>query len=68
MESNVKRYIRIETHSKDEALEIAKGIHNQLVGNPDYIDSNIVLNYDHEPCVVQLWVFEECKNFPKINI
>jgi len=35
------------TEKEGEVYEIAEKMHNSLVGNQDYIDSNIVLNFDN---------------------
>ena len=48
-------------------------IHEQLVGNQDYINSNIVLNDSSTRCdgtnnEVRVYIFDECKNRPVINI
>lgn len=42
------------------ARQIGTMIHQQLVGNPDYEESNIVLNTD-TPGEVHLYVAEEAK-------
>lgn len=64
----VKRYIRIEAQTEEEKFDIGNKIHDQLVGNKDYIDSNIVLNIDIEPCTVLIWICDECENVPQIVI
>lgn len=46
--------------NKDEKMKIGSAIHEQLVGNKDYIDNNIILNVD-SPKAVQLTVFQEAK-------
>ena len=48
-------------------------IHEQLVGNQDYINSNIVLNDSSTRCdgtnnEVRVYIFDECKERPAINI
>ena len=67
MEDKLKMAIRIEVPDNDRRYEIGNAIHEQLVGNQDYIDSNIVLNIE-EPRTVKLYIFEECENIPKITI
>lgn len=63
-----KLYIQIETSTEEEKLRIGNKIHNQLVGNKDYIDCNIVLNID-EPYTVRLWIYDDCVNpIPEIRI
>ena len=66
-DANVKMYIQIEVQSEDEKKEIGNKIHKQLMGNQDYIDSNILLNID-EPYTIRLWIFKECKSVPSITI
>ena len=48
-------------------MELGRKIHNQLVGNEDYIESDILLNVDEDD-IVDLYVFEGCKNVPEITI
>ncbi len=62
-----KLYIKIEVSTEEEKFKIGNKIHEQLVGNKDYVDSNIVLNID-EPLTVQLWFFDVCENIPEICI
>lgn len=66
-EADIKRYIAIDCGSVEEKMKLGNSIHNQLAGNQDYIDSNIVLNLD-EPYTVQLWFFKDCENIPPITI
>lgn len=65
--ANLKIKITIETTTKDEQMEISNSIHNQLKGNEDYINNNIILNCNEEN-VTKLFIFNECKNVPKIII
>lgn len=67
MDENLKMHITIRTVDASEQTRIGNSIHHQLVGNQDYIDSNIVLNID-EPNEVNLYIFKECKNVPDIVI
>ena len=64
---DVKMAIMIETESDEEKWRIGTLIHEQLRGNQDYIDSNILLNMD-DPDTVRLYIFKECKNVPRITI
>lgn len=68
MENNCKYFIQIETATEDEKVKLGNKIHEQLVGNKDYIDSNIVLNIDLHPRMVQVWIFDECHDIPEIRI
>lgn len=63
----LKMHISIKTINNEEKMRIGNSIHDQLVGNSDYIDSNIILNIDDEN-EVNLYVFKECENVPKITI
>ena len=67
MENNFKMHIIIITNDNKEKMRIANLIHNQLVGNKDYINCNIILNdyYENE---INLYVFNECENIPNIVI
>lgn len=66
MEKDVKKYIQIEVKDDKELENIANYIHEQLRGNEDYINSNILLNIDVD--AVRLWFFDECKEIPVISI
>ena len=68
MTSGLIRKIEIETRTKEECMRIGELIGNQLRGNKDYQDSNILLNYTDNDNVVRLYVFEECKYVPPISI
>ena len=61
---NINRATEVElvftTSNNYEKMELGKEIHNRLVGNEDYIKSNIILNIDDEN-TVRLVVFKECK-------
>ena len=58
----------IVTRDEEECMRIGSSIHDQLVGNKDYIDSNILLNCTDYPCEVRLYIYEECKEIPKITL
>lgn len=60
-----KKAIEIRCSSNDQKMRIRESIHNQLVGNEDYIDNNIILNLD-EDCKVLVVIFNECKEEPTI--
>lgn len=66
MEDKVIQKITIETSDDKEQLKIANFIHEQLVGNKDYINNNIVLNIDTD--AIRLYIFEECTEIPTISI
>ena len=67
MGKDLKMHITIRTNDKDEQMRIGNSIHKQLVGNKDYIDSNIVLNLETDN-EVNVYVFKECENVPDIII
>lgn len=67
MDKDLKMHITIRTKDEKEQLRIGNSIHFQLVGNKDYIDSNIILNIDSEN-EVNLYIYNECKNVPDIVI
>lgn len=63
------RKITIECVDKCEKGKVLGLIHDQLKGNQDYIDSNIVL-CDLDDCldqhIVTIFVADEVKEMPKI--
>ena len=67
MDENLKMHITIRTADEKEQIRISNSIHHQLIGNKEYIDSNIVLNIGIEN-EVNLYVFKECENVPDIII
>ena len=67
MDENFKMHIIIRTNDVKEKRRIANSIHQQLVGNKDYIDCNIILN-DYYEDEINLYIFNECKNVPNIII
>lgn len=67
MNNKTKYELTIKTLNNEEKLKVGESIHEQLVGNQDYIDCNIILNIDTDN-TVKLWIFEECKNIPSIQL
>ena len=68
----VKECIIIKTEDGKQ-LKKKEKIHEQLVGNQNYINSNIVLNDSSTRCdgtknEVRVYIFDECKERPVINI
>jgi len=53
----MKLTIVIETEREKEIYETAEKIHNSLAGNQDYIDSNIVLNFDNSATPQEVFMF-----------
>ena len=73
MDNSIKKKIIIKTNSKEEEIKTLSEIHNQLVGNIDYIDNNIILNdsstrNDNTENEIHLIIFNDCKTNPIINI
>lgn len=72
MDKSIKRFIRIETNTEEEMLAIRDRIHEQLVGNKDYVDSNIVLNGSDDRLEngyeIHLYIFNDCEYIPPITI
>lgn len=62
---NLKMEITIKVNDEKEQLRIGNSIHEQLVGNKDYIDSNIILNIDEEN-IIKIYIFNECESVPNI--
>lgn len=67
LDSKLKKYIKITVADEDEQLKIGNSIHEQLRGNKDYMDSNIVLNLDTKN-EINLYIFKECNSEPTIII
>lgn len=67
MDNNLKMHVNIKVNDDKEQMKIGNFIHEQLRGNKDYQNSNIVLNID-EPNEVNLYVFNECEEIPTIQI
>jgi hypothetical protein len=59
--------IKIETTSKEETMRIGTKIHEQLVGNKDYINDNIILNCTSEPREIYL-CFDGVDKIPEIKL
>lgn len=68
MENDVIKKVQITVLNSEEKFKLGDKIHCQLVGNQDYIDSNIVLNFDNDEHKINLYFFKECKNIPEILI
>ena len=69
----IRKIIIVKTNSHEEEWEVCKKIHEQLVGNQDYIDCGIVLNMssdrgDGTENEVHLYIFDDAKSNPEIKI
>lgn len=64
---SIEKEIEIRCRSNKEKMRVSKLIHDQLVGNEDYIHNNIILNHE-EDCKVLLVIFKECEEEPTITI
>lgn len=60
MNVRTKREIIIKCASDEDQKALGNSIHDQLRGNPDYIDNRIVLNIDTDK-VVNLVIFDDAK-------
>ena len=61
-----KKQIIVKTATHDEEYNVAESIHNLLVGNPDYIESRVVLNMsadrkDGTENEVHVYIFPDAK-------
>lgn len=67
-EQNLKMKITIEVDSEDKyGIErVGNSIHEQLVGNEDYINNGIVLCLDED--AVRVYIGKEVENVPDIII
>lgn len=63
----IKKILDIKCENNDEKVRIGKKIHEQLAGNKDYKDNNIILNIeaDNEVC---LYIYEEVDYKIKLEI
>ena len=70
--NNVKKCIVVKAADEDQMGEIATRIHEQLVGNQDYIDSNIVLSMEPDgeetKNEIHVIIFNNSKTEPNITI
>lgn len=67
MEHNVKMHIKITVKDDKEQSAIGNAIHEQLRGNPNYIENRVILNIDTNN-EVNLYVFDDCEEVPTIVI
>lgn len=56
----------IHTDTDEECMMLGEKICNQLRGNPDYINSNIVVNYTSGDRIVYLWFAKFCRSVAEI--
>ena len=74
MENCLRRQIIIKTASEEEEGRIAEKIHDQLVGNKDYINCRIILNMsgdrldDDTKNEVHVYIFNDSESDPEIVI
>ena len=64
----MKQVLKIECFDRNDFFNTLTNVHEQLVGNPDYRENNIVLYGDDEKMIITLSIFKECTNVPKITI
>lgn len=67
MNDKLKMKITIETEDEKDQMTISNHLHEQLRGNQDYIDNNIILSIDVKN-TVKLYIFKECENVPDLQI
>ena len=61
--------VKITVDTKDEKERIGTRIHEQLIGNPDYIDSRIILNIDEDKDILLYIYDDECtEKIPAITL
>lgn len=60
-------FIEISCSSNEEKMALGTSIHEQLVGNPNYIDNRIGINVDEYKKVV-IWVDDGCTELPIIKL
>lgn len=60
--------VKITVDTKEMKEKIGTKIHDQLVGNQDYIDSRIILNIDEDKDIL-LYIDDECTDkIPAITL
>lgn len=62
----MQKIITIETKTTKGMCQARDNIHNQLKGNQDYIDSNIVLSDDAAENKVYVYITDDVKDIPII--
>ena len=69
------KVVTISCENLEETFRVAKSIHEQLVGNEDYINNEIVLHFSDkddiangEPDRVWLYISADVKSMPDITI
>lgn len=61
--------IKSDTDSENEINSIGESIHNQLVGNSDYIENRIILNVnDAEKGSVKLLIYDDTTEVTSIEL
>ena len=61
--------VKITVDTKNEKERIGTRIHEQLIGNPDYIDSRIILNIDEDKDILLYIYDDECtEKIPAITL
>lgn len=61
--------IKSDTDSENEINSIGESIHNQLVGNSDYIENRIILNVnDAEKGSVKLLIYDDTTEVTSIDL
>lgn len=67
LNTNERMHILTEVDDDKELLAIGNNIHEQLRGNKDYIDNNIIISID-SPSIINISISKECKDIPSIII
>ena len=72
MDDSIKKKIIIKTQTHEQEMIMLSSLHEQLVGNQDYIDSNIILNdsssrNDGTKNEVHLIIFNNSKTNPVLQ-
>lgn len=67
MSNKIFMGVTIKTKDRNTLMNKATKIHNQLVGNEDYVNSDIVLNCD-KGNELHLYIMDDCKDIPEIKI
>lgn len=60
-------FIEINCLTNEEKMTLGTSIHEQLVGNPNYIENRIILNVDEDKKVL-IWVDDSCTELPIIKL
>ena len=60
-------FVEINCGSNEEKMALGSSIHEQLAGNPNYVENRIILNVDQDR-KIKIWIDDDCTELPIINL